>query len=71
MSTIVFEVPDISCAHCERAVTEALTALDGVGDVRVDIPGHTVTVGYDAGAVDVDRLKDTLAEADYPVAATR
>jgi copper chaperone CopZ len=69
MSTVVMNVPDISCAHCERAITEALQPVEGVRDVGVDIPGRTVTVAYDADAVSVELLHEVLAEADYPVAA--
>lgn len=68
MSTIVLQVPDISCAHCERTITEALQPLEGVREVGVDIPGRTVTVAYDESTVAVDRLREVLAEADYPVA---
>lgn len=71
MSEVVLEVPDISCAHCERAILEALTPLAGVGEVRVDVPGHTVTVAYDEASVGVERLEQVLADADYPVAAIR
>lgn len=68
MSTVVLHVPDISCEHCERAVTGALRPLPGVREVTVDIPGRTVTVAYDEDTAGVDRLRDALAEADYPVA---
>jgi copper chaperone len=61
-------VPDISCEHCEHAITEALTPIDGVQLVQVDIPTKLVTVTYDADKVSVDRFKDVLAEEDYPVA---
>ncbi|HEY7201573.1 MAG TPA: heavy-metal-associated domain-containing protein, partial [Candidatus Dormibacteraeota bacterium] len=58
---------DISCGHCERAITEALGPVDGVREVGVDIPARTVTVAYDEGTVAIDRLREVLAEADYPV----
>jgi copper chaperone len=69
MSTVVLQVPDISCAHCERAITEALLPIDGVREVGVDIPARTVTVAYDDDTLAVERLREVLAEADYPVAA--
>jgi copper chaperone len=69
MSTVVLNVPDISCAHCERAISEALEPVDGVREVGVDIPARTVTVAYDDAAVTVEHLHEVLAEADYPVAA--
>jgi copper chaperone CopZ len=69
MKTVILNVPDISCEHCERAITEALTPVDGVKSVAVDIPGKQVRVEYDEGQVDVDQMKDVLQEEDYPVAS--
>ncbi len=67
--TVTLNVPDISCEHCERAVTQALTPVEGVQSVRVDIPGKQVLVEYDEGTVGVERMRDVLAEEDYPVAS--
>jgi copper chaperone CopZ len=67
MATTVLSVPTISCGHCEKTITEALTPLAGVSSVRVDIPSKQVTVEYDAGAISVEQFKDVLAEEDYPV----
>lgn len=69
-STVVLTVPDISCAHCERAIVEALRPVGGVGTVTVDVPARTVTVGYDRAVVGLDELKRVLAAEDYPVAET-
>lgn len=68
MATTILTVPDISCDHCVRAVTEALSPIDGVQQVSVDIPTKQVTVEYDASLVSVDKMQDVLAEEDYPVA---
>ncbi|MCC7367252.1 MAG: heavy-metal-associated domain-containing protein [Chloroflexi bacterium] len=67
MATTVLSVPTISCHHCEKTITEALTPLTGVSSVRVDIPSKQVTVDYDASATGVEQFKDVLAEEDYPV----
>ena len=67
MKTIVLNVPDISCEHCERAITEALAPVEGVESVTVDIPTKRVSVQYDESQVDVDRMKGILQEEDYPV----
>jgi copper chaperone len=71
MKTIVLNVPDISCEHCERAITGALTPVEGVTGVQVDIPDKSVRVQYDEGKVDVERMKEILAEEDYPVEAVQ
>ena len=67
MATTVLSIPDISCGHCQATITNALTPLDGVQAVNVDIPTKKVTVQYDPSAVQVDRMKEVLAEEDYPV----
>ncbi|MBI3967974.1 MAG: heavy-metal-associated domain-containing protein [Chloroflexi bacterium] len=69
MTTTILNVPAISCEHCQRAVTNALTPVQGVRSVNVDVPTKKVTVEYDEKVVGVDRLKDVLAEEDYPVAS--
>ena len=67
MANVILNVPDISCEHCERTITNALTPVDGVRSVNVDIPTRRVTVDYDESAVDVNRFKEVLQEEDYPV----
>jgi copper chaperone CopZ len=67
MATSVLNVPDISCEHCQRAITGALSPVAGVQSVEVDIPTKQVTVEYDPSVVTVDRFKDLLAEEEYPV----
>lgn len=69
MAKTTLSVPDISCEHCERTITEALTPLEGVRDVKVDIPGKQVHVEYDEGTVDLNRFKAVLQEEEYPVAS--
>ena len=67
MATSVLNVPDISCEHCERAITNALQPVDGVESVNVDIPGKRVTVQYDDSVVGIERFKEILQEEEYPV----
>jgi copper chaperone len=67
MANVVLNVPDISCEHCERAITNALTPVEGVRAVNVDIPGKQVKVDYDETTVDVNKMKELLQQEDYPV----
>jgi copper chaperone len=67
MSNVTLQVPDISCEHCERTITKALTPVEGVRSVRVDIPTKQVQVDYDEAKVDVERMKTILSQEDYPV----
>jgi copper chaperone len=67
MATTVLNVPDISCEHCERTITGALTPVEGVQAVNVNIPAKQVQVDYDPRQVSLERMKDILKEEDYPV----
>ena len=69
MAKATLVVPDISCEHCEHAITEALTPVVGIQTVRVDIPAHRVELAYDESSVTIDDVKKILAEEDYPVEA--
>ena len=67
MANTILNVPDISCEHCQRAITNALAPVEGVRSVQVDIPAKQVQVEYDEATVDVNQLKAILQEEDYPV----
>ncbi len=69
MATTVLNVPDISCAHCERTIMHALAPVKGVRSIAVSVPDKQVHVDYDEALVDVERLKVILQEEDYPVAS--
>jgi copper chaperone len=69
MARATLNVPDISCEHCQKTITEALTPVEGVRTVKVDIPAKQVLVEYDESAVGVERMKEILQEEEYPVAS--
>ncbi len=60
---IHLNIPNISCGHCARAITSAITALDPAATVKVDIESKVVDVDTTAGA---DQLNATLTAAGYP-----
>lgn len=65
--TILF-IPDITCGHCERAISRVLLPVDGVHHVVVDVSTYRARVDYDPARVDVARMTAILAEAGYPIA---
>ena len=69
MPKATLNVPAISCEHCERAITRALALVAAVRSVAVDTPEKRVRVTYDEAFVDIDRMKQILADEDYPVAS--
>ncbi|MFN8524960.1 MAG: cation transporter [Chloroflexota bacterium] len=69
MASATLSIPTISCGHCEKTITEALTPMAGVRSVAVDIGGRSVKVDFDDRVATVDRMKEVLAEEEYPVEA--
>jgi len=69
MSKVVLEVPEISCEHCSQAITSALQPQAGVQRVRVDVPTQKVHLEFDEQTISLDRVKEILAEEEYPVEA--
>ena len=65
-TAVTLSVPDVSCAHCEHAITGALGAVPGVDAVTVDIPAKTVHVAFDQGRVRLDEIQRILAAEGYP-----
>lgn len=62
-----FQVPDMSCAHCERAVKEELLKVVGVHDVDVNLDTKTVVVRHDA-VVDTSNMRKAINDAGYEIA---
>jgi copper chaperone CopZ len=71
MTATTLTVPDISCEHCEHAITSALSPRDGIERVDVDIETKTVHVLYDESRVSVQDMQQILADEDYPVTSVR
>ena len=71
MSHVILDVPDISCAHCEKTILTALQGQPGVTTVQVSIPAKAVDLSYDEQALNLQQVESILDEEGYPVAATR
>ncbi|MGA5506179.1 heavy-metal-associated domain-containing protein [Streptomyces umbrinus] len=65
--TTVYSVTGMTCGHCEQSVTSAISALDGVTGVKVDIKTGLVTVTSDAEPDDA-LVREVVDEAGYEVA---
>jgi copper chaperone len=67
MTTERILVPEIHCDHCKTSIEGALGPIQGVEQVVVDIPARTVTVTYDAGAIDRAVLVQAIQDQGYDV----
>jgi copper chaperone CopZ len=57
----------MTCTHCVNAVTEEVSAVDGVTQVDVDLDSGRLTVVSD-GPVPFDLVAAAVDEAGYTVA---
>jgi copper chaperone len=60
---IQFSIPDMSCGHCVKAVTEAVQSVDAQAKVQVDLGTKQVKVESQAAR---EQLVQALVEAGYP-----
>lgn len=67
MVTTVLHVEGMACEHCVKAVTRAVSALDGVNAVQVSLPEHTVSIKHDPTGSTVQQMKDAIEEQGYDV----
>jgi copper chaperone len=63
---LTFSVPEMSCEHCVRAVSQELEQVEGVASVAVDL-GTKLVVVLGAGLDDA-RLRAAIADAGYDAA---
>ncbi|MFC3338960.1 heavy-metal-associated domain-containing protein [Paracandidimonas soli] len=60
--TLKFEVQDMTCGHCVRTITEAVTAAVPGAVVSADTATHIVIVETDAAS---DVVEKVIREAGY------
>ena len=62
-----FTVTGMTCGHCVKAITEEVSAIEGVDDVTVDLETGNLAVTSDR-PIEFDRIVEAVAEAgDYTV----
>lgn len=64
MTTI--KIQGMSCEHCVKAVTRALSAIDGVTDVKVSLEKNEA-VFESSGNVDMEIIKKAVEDEGYKV----
>ena len=64
--TIELTVQGMTCDHCVRAVTEAITGVAGVADASVDLDAGAATLTGDG--VDLEAVVAAIVEEGYEAA---
>jgi len=71
MQTEHLTVNGMSCGGCVTRVTDALTAIPGVGGVHVALSTGKVDVTYDERLVQPAQMTSAVEKAGYSVGATQ
>lgn len=67
-NTLIRTAPDISCGHCASAIRGALSALNGVERVDIDVAAKRVEVAYDGESTNSEQIDAALEAEGYPPA---
>lgn len=67
MATTTYTVRGMTCGHCTAAVTEEITAIDGVADVTIDLVegGDSPVTVVSETELDTDAVRAAVDEAGY------
>lgn len=65
-TTLTYTVPGMHCGHCTAAVTEEVSALEGVESVAVDLESKRVEVVGER--LDDAAIRAAIEEAGYEAA---
>ncbi|MGW3727388.1 heavy-metal-associated domain-containing protein [Streptomyces sp. NPDC000851] len=67
--TTVYKVSGMTCGHCEGAVSQEISALDGVTAVKAVAQSGEVTV-TSAAPLDAEAVRAAVDEAGYELVGT-
>ncbi len=72
MTTTTYSVTGMTCGHCSSSVTEEISKLAGVQDVKIDlVAGGTSAVHVTSeSALDEAAVREAVDEAGYELAAS-
>ena len=67
MQKTKLKIGGMSCQHCVKTVTDALTELEGVQRAKVNLRKGEAVVRFNELSVTPTHLKDAIAEAGFDV----
>ncbi|MCA1841223.1 MAG: heavy-metal-associated domain-containing protein [Actinomycetota bacterium] len=67
MTQETLSVPEVHCDHCVHSIEGAVGALEGVDTVKVDLGAKSVTVSFDNGSVDKQKIVAAIESQGYDV----
>ncbi|MFA7058002.1 MAG: heavy metal translocating P-type ATPase [Candidatus Cloacimonadales bacterium] len=67
MSKIVIQIDGMSCASCSAGVARALTKVDGVKDVNVNLPMGKAYIEFDEKIITVSEMEKIITNIGFEV----
>ena len=64
------DVEGMTCAHCQKRVTDALRGLKGVKSAAVDLEKKQAAVSYNPAKTGLPELEKAITDAGYTVTGT-
>jgi len=68
MEKKTLKVAGMSCEHCVKAVTNALSALAGVANVSVNLKDGTASFTYDPALTPIEAIKAAITDEGFEAA---
>jgi copper chaperone len=68
MEKKTLKVKGMSCEHCVKAVTNALSALAGVANVSVNLKDGTASFSYDPALTPIEAIKAAITDEGFEAA---
>ncbi|MFT4246071.1 MAG: cation transporter [Micrococcaceae bacterium] len=65
METYKYDIEGMSCQHCVNAITEEVSEISGVANVKVSLDDKTLTL--DSPEDVITKVKTAVDEAGYEV----
>lgn len=62
---ITIGVYGMTCGHCQKRVADAISSLEGVESVNVDLESERGTISFDPQKVSLDDIKTAIRKAGY------
>ena len=60
-----FDIKGMTCSACSRAVNKAVSKLDAVHDVTVNLMSNSMTVEYDDTIISDKDISNAVKDAGY------
>lgn len=67
MQNQIINVNGMSCDHCVQTITKALTEINGVASVQVDLGKKVVAVDFEENQTDLKTISGKINDVGFEV----